>query len=26
MKEGSIFKEITDRVVIEQSNALEGYL
>jgi len=26
MKEGSIFKEIVDRAVIEQSNALEGYL
>lgn len=26
MKEGSIFKEIIDRAVIEQSNALEGYL
>jgi ABC-type branched-subunit amino acid transport system ATPase component len=26
MKEGSIFKEIADRAVIEQSSALEGYL
>jgi len=26
MKEGSIFKEINDRAVIEQSNALEAYL
>jgi ABC-type branched-subunit amino acid transport system ATPase component len=26
MKEGSIFKEIADRAVIEQSGALEGYL
>jgi ABC-type branched-subunit amino acid transport system ATPase component len=26
MKEGSILKEITDKTVIEKSNALEGYL
>jgi ABC-type branched-subunit amino acid transport system ATPase component len=26
MKEGGIFKEINDRAVIEQSNALEAYL
>jgi ABC-type branched-subunit amino acid transport system ATPase component len=26
MKEGNIFKEINDRAVIAQSNALEAYL
>jgi ABC-type branched-subunit amino acid transport system ATPase component len=26
MKEGSILKEITDKAIIEKSNALEGYL